>query len=141
MWLSGYGTRLLLRVGLKSPIPVGLKQPVAGKDVPRRAPTALGSYVVCSIGVDGDVVEPTNVGRLNGRCHAMTLTRRRISLLSSVRRRRSRGYPQGSPSRPPVFYVQRQMLSIWYPTTQCELKQKYCFNLHCVVLLSNKVQV
>ena len=52
----------------------------------RRTPTALGSDVVCT----------TDWRRLS-------LTRRRISLLSSVRRRRCRGFPEGGPSRPQVF--------------------------------------
>ena len=86
-WLSGYETRLLLEVGLKTPISVGYKTTRRpGRVCLRRTPTALGSDVVCS----------TDWRRL-------TLTRRRISLLSSVRRRRCRGFPEGSPSRPPFL--------------------------------------
>ena len=86
-WLSGYETRLLLEVGLKTPISVGYKTTRRpGRVCLRRTPTALGSDVVCS----------TDWRRLS-------LTRRRISLLSSVRRRRCRGFPEGSPSRPSFF--------------------------------------
>jgi hypothetical protein len=55
------------------------------------------------------VVGPENAGGLCGPHPAITLTRRRISLLSLVRRRRRRGFPAS------VFYVQRQMPGIWHP--------------------------
>ena len=58
----------------------------------RRTPTALGPDVVCSTNWTG-----------------LSLTRRRKSLLSSVRRRRRRGFPAF------VFCVRRQMHSIWHP--------------------------
>ena len=41
-WLSGCETRLLLGAGIKSPISVGLKQPVAGKGVPAAHPYSVG---------------------------------------------------------------------------------------------------
>ena len=36
-WLSGYETCFLLKVGITSPMSVGLKQPVDGKGVPQGA--------------------------------------------------------------------------------------------------------
>ena len=69
----------------------------------RRAPTALGSDVVCSTNWTGLSLNRQRRAARVDRALAVTLTRRRISLLSSVRRRRRRGFPEGSPSQPPVF--------------------------------------
>ena len=73
----------------------------------RRAPTALGSDVVCSTNWTGLSLNRQRRAARVDRALAVTLTRRRISLLSSVRRRRRRGFPEGSPSRPPAFCVGR----------------------------------
>ena len=75
--------------------------------MPAAHPYSVGVGCCLVDRADGDIVELTNVGRLNGRYPAMTLTKQRISLLSSVRRRRRRGFPEGSPSRPPAFCVGR----------------------------------
>ena len=102
-WLSGYETRLLLRAGIKSPISVGLKQPEAGKGVPAAHPYSVGVGCCLFDRLEEVVIGPENAGGLCGPHPAITLTRRRISLLSSVRRRRRKGFPEGSPSRPSFF--------------------------------------
>ena len=106
-WLSGYETRLLLEVGLKTPISVGYKTTRRpGRVCLRRTPTALGSDVVCS----------TDWRRVS-------LIRRRISLLSSVRRRRRRGFPEGSPSRPSFFVFEGRCTAsgiLWRETGDVE---------------------
>ena len=69
------------------------------------------------------VVGPENAGGLCGPHPAITLIRRRISLLSSVRRRWCRGFPEGSPSRPPFFMFKGRCLAsdiLWRKTGDVE---------------------
>jgi len=86
---------------------LGLPDQEAGKGVPAAHPYGVGVGCCLFDQLDGVVVEPAKAGGPCGPRPAVAFTKRRISLLSSVRRRRRRGFPEGSPSRPPFFCVGR----------------------------------